>query len=77
MDTQTRLPDDLAKLSPRERHQKILVREAAKLAGMSETAFRKHYNHLIKKLTPRVHRVRFIDAITLPEAVTAPPPPAD
>lgn len=57
---------DLSKLTPRERHTKILVREAAELAGMSESAFRKHFDHLIRKLTPRCHRVEFGDAITLP-----------
>ena len=59
---------DIAGLTPRERHQRILVREAAKLAGLSEKVFRAHFGHLIRKLTPRCHRVELIDAITLPPA---------
>jgi len=67
MDAKNPNPDPTA-LTPTERHQKILVREAAKLAGLSETAFRKHFGHLIKKYSERLHRVELIDAITLPPA---------
>jgi hypothetical protein len=58
----------IAELTPRERHQKIKVREASKLADVSEKVFRKRYGHLIKKLTDRCHRVDLIDALTLPPA---------
>jgi hypothetical protein len=64
---------NIADLTPQERHQKILVSEAAKLAGLSETAFRKHFGHLIRKYSERVHRVEFQDAVTLPP----PPLPAN
>jgi hypothetical protein len=67
MDTPTKLPS-IADLTPRERHQKILVREAAKLARLSEKVFRDTYGHLIHKLTPRCHRVELGDALTLPPA---------
>jgi hypothetical protein len=68
MDTKT--TPDITALTPAERHQKILVREAAKLAGLSEGAFRKHFGHLIRKYSARCHRVEFQDAVTLP------PPPS-
>ena len=44
---------DITDLTPRERHQKILVREAAKIARVSEKTFRENYEHLIHKLTKR------------------------
>jgi hypothetical protein len=69
MDTKTK--PDIADLSPQELRTKILVSTAAKINGLSESTFRKHFDHLIRKLTPRLHRVELIDAITLP-----PPPPA-
>ena len=65
-DMTAKLKSDIAQLTPRERHQKILVREAAELAGLSESAFRKHFGHLIRKYSDRCHRVEFQDAITLP-----------
>ena len=59
---------DITDLTPRERHQKILVREAAKIARVSEKTFRENYEHLIHKLTKRCHRVDLQDALTLPLA---------
>jgi hypothetical protein len=67
MSTDTVLPK-LADLTPAERHQKILVREAAQLAGVCESTLRKHYAHLIRKVTPRCHRVEFGDAVALAPA---------
>jgi hypothetical protein len=64
MDTNTK--PNIAELTPRERHQRILVREAAELAGLSEKVFREKFKHLIRKFTPRCHRVELIDALTLP-----------
>jgi hypothetical protein len=66
MDTKTK--PDIADLTPQELRTKILVSAAAKMNGLSESTFRKHYGHLIRKLTPRLHRVELIDAITLPPA---------
>jgi hypothetical protein len=70
MDAKT-TPPDISTLTPQERHRKILVREAAKLAGLSEGAFRKHFGHLIRKYSERCHRVEFQDAVTLPPAAPA------
>jgi hypothetical protein len=71
MDAKTNL--DITALTPAERHQKILVREAAKLARLSESSFRKYFGHLIRKYSERCHRVEFQDAVTLPP----PSPPAN
>jgi hypothetical protein len=59
---------DISKLTLRDRHRKIPVSEAADIADMCEASWRKHFGHLIQKLTERCHRVDFIDAITLPPA---------
>jgi hypothetical protein len=67
MDTKTK--PDIADLTPQELRTKILVSAAAKMNCLSESTFRKHYGHLIKKLTPRLHRVELIDAIMLPPAL--------
>ena len=58
--TSTRSLDDL---TPLERRKKIRVREAAELNGLSEAPFRRHYGHLIRKITPRRDAVEIGDAI--------------
>jgi hypothetical protein len=56
-------------LSPElRRHQKIRVKDAAKLNAMHEDTFRKEYKHLIKKVSDRVEAVELGDAIDLPKA---------
>ena len=47
-----------------------MVREAAERNGLSEASFRRHYRHLIRKITPRRDAVELADAITLPPATT-------
>ena len=56
----------LAEMSPSERRRKINVREAAALNDLSEATFRRHYGHLIRKITPRRDAVDLCDAIDLP-----------
>jgi hypothetical protein len=55
-----------AGLSPLERRRKIKVSDAAALNDLSEASFRRHYPHLIRKITPRRDVVELGDAITLP-----------
>jgi hypothetical protein len=59
-----------ADLSPLERLQKIPVKRAAALNDLSEASFRRHYPHLIRKITPRRDAVELGDAITLPPKPT-------
>jgi hypothetical protein len=66
MDTNAK--PDIADLTPQQLREKIRVSKAAKMNALSEKTFRKHYGHLIRKLTERLHRVELIDAITLPPA---------
>ena len=58
----------IADLTPLERRQKIPVKRAAALNDISEASFRRHYKHLIKKITPRRDAVELGDALTLPRA---------
>jgi hypothetical protein len=55
-----------ADLSPLERRKKIRVSDAAALNDLSEASFRRHYAHLIRKITPRRDAVELGDAIALP-----------
>jgi DeoR/GlpR family transcriptional regulator of sugar metabolism len=48
--------------------KKIKVREAAELNGVSEETFRRHYSHLIKKLSPRRDGVELGDALAIGES---------
>lgn len=52
-----------------ERRRKIKVSDAAALNDLSEASFRRHYAHLIRKITPRR------DVVELGDAITLPPPP--
>jgi hypothetical protein len=56
----------VADLTPIERRKKIGVKEAADLNDLSEASFRRHYSHLIRKITPRRDAVELGDAIDLP-----------
>jgi hypothetical protein len=53
-------------LSPLELRRKIAVREAAELNGVSEATFRRHYSHLIRKISARRDVVELRDALELP-----------
>jgi hypothetical protein len=55
---------------PLERLKKIRVKEAAALNDLSEASFRRHYGHLIRKITPRRDAVELGDAINLPPKPT-------
>jgi hypothetical protein len=57
-------------LTPLERRKKIKVKEAAALNDLSEASFRRHYGHLIRKITPRRDAVELGDAINLPPKPT-------
>jgi hypothetical protein len=57
-------------LAPLERGKKISVKEAAALNDLSEASFRRHYPHLIRKITPRRDAVELGDAIDLPPKAT-------
>jgi hypothetical protein len=58
-------------LSPLELRRKIAVREAAELNGVSEATFRRHYGHLIRKISARRDVVELRDALELPAKRTA------
>jgi hypothetical protein len=45
--------------------QKIPVKKAASLNDMSEDSFRRHYSHLIKKVSPRRDVVELGDALAI------------
>jgi len=59
-----------ADLTPLDLLKKIPVREAAAFNDLSEATFRRHYSHLIEKITPRR------DAVKLGNAINLPPPQA-
>jgi hypothetical protein len=67
MKTLTRI--SLAGLTPLDRLKRIPVREAAAFNNLSEDTFKRHYAHLIEKISPRRRVVKLGDAIDLP------PPP--
>jgi hypothetical protein len=45
--------------------RKISVKRAAELNDMSEDSFRRHYSHLIKKVSPRRSAVELGDALAV------------
>ena len=59
-----------AELTALERLKKISVKEAAEMNDVSEASFRRHYGHLIRKITPRRDVVELGDAINLPPKPT-------
>jgi hypothetical protein len=46
-----------------ERQRRISVAQAAELRGISEDSFRRHFAHLIEKITPGRDTVRLGDAL--------------
>jgi hypothetical protein len=57
-------------LTPLDRQRRIKVKDAAALNDLSEAAFRRHFSHLIEKITPRRDAVKLGDAIDLPPKPT-------
>jgi len=49
----------------------ISVKEAARLRGVHEVTFRRHYGRLIQKLSPQRHGVRLGDVLALNEPLDA------
>lgn len=62
-------PTTATELSPLELRKKIAVREAAELNGVSEATFRRHYAHIIRKISKRRDVVELRDALDLPAKV--------
>jgi hypothetical protein len=58
--TTTKLPE----LSALDLEKHVSVPEAAEYLDISEDTFRRHYSHLIKKLSPRRVAVRLRDLLT-------------
>jgi hypothetical protein len=58
----------ISDLSPLELKRKIPVPEAAALNSMHPATFKRHYKHLIRKISPRREAVELGDAINLPPA---------
>jgi hypothetical protein len=58
----------LTDLSPLEQRRKISVQAAAALNSIHESTFRRHYGHLIKRISKRRQAVELTDAINLPPA---------
>jgi hypothetical protein len=61
----------IAELTPLELRRKIRVKKAAELNDIDEQTFRRHYGHLIRKITPNRDVVELGDALTLPPAPSA------
>jgi hypothetical protein len=56
--------DHRLELTPeQERRRRISVQQAAALKGVSVDTFRRHFGHLIEKVTPRRDVVRLGDAL--------------
>jgi hypothetical protein len=66
MKTLAHISHSAADLTPLQRRQKIRVKEAADFNNLSEDSFRRHYGHLIRKISPRRDVVELGDAIDLP-----------
>jgi hypothetical protein len=52
------------KLTARELESYISPRQAAKLKGISEDTFRRHYRPIIKKMSPRRNGVKLGDLLS-------------
>jgi hypothetical protein len=48
-----------------ELKKKVSVKRAAEIAGISEDSFRRHFAHLIRKITPRRDVVELGDALSI------------
>jgi hypothetical protein len=53
-------------LSELDLRRRVKVEHAAAVNGVSEASFRRHYPHLIQKITARRDGVTLVDALTLP-----------
>jgi hypothetical protein len=53
------------------RRQKVSVKEAASLNGISEDTFRRRHSHLIKQVSPRRQAVELADALAIGETKPA------
>jgi hypothetical protein len=53
----------LPELSALELEKHVSVPEAAKLRGISPDTFKRHFSHLIKKVSPRREAVRLRDLL--------------
>jgi hypothetical protein len=60
---------NIADLNPLELRRKISVPEAAALNNIHPATFKRHYGHLIRKISTRREAVELGDALSLP------PPP--
>jgi hypothetical protein len=58
----------VGQLTELELRRRIKVKHAAELNDLSEASFRRHYSHLIHKITERRDGVTLGDALTLPPA---------
>ena len=57
---------DLGKLGPLALKQKVSVPTAAAINNIHSATFKRHYGHLIKKISKRREAVELGDAINLP-----------
>jgi hypothetical protein len=57
-----------AGLTELDLRRKVKVKHAARLNDLSEDSFRRHYAHLVQKITARRDGVTLLDALTLPPA---------
>lgn len=51
--------------------RKISIKEAAALNNVSEDTFKRHYSHIIRKISPRRSVVALSDALAIGEAKSA------
>ena len=61
---------EVGKLTALELRRKITVAEAARLNGISADSFRRHYPHLIKKITKQRVGVVLRDALAIGQQTT-------
>jgi hypothetical protein len=64
------MPDQTTPTDWLNLRRKISVKQAAALNDVSEDSFRRHYRHLIKKISPRRDAVELADALAVGEAKT-------
>jgi hypothetical protein len=62
------MPDHPTAATWLDLRRKISVKKAAEFNDMSEDSFRRHYAHLIKKVSPRRDAVELGDALAIGEA---------
>jgi hypothetical protein len=55
---------DTPALSPIELERRVSVAEAARIKGISEDSFRRHYGHVIERVSPRRQAVRLKHAVS-------------